>query len=94
MNMPGYTAGSSLYMMSEHHYATKREAQGAVEVRPQCSGRFSSRIKFAADPACVQECDYLYQQAVNYCNSLPLPQARAICFATAATAYGGCLALC
>lgn len=52
-------------------------------------------LQFAAiDPACFQECDDMYENAVQFCNALGEPDARAICFAAAATAYGGCLAVC
>jgi hypothetical protein len=47
-----------------------------------------------ADNACQQACTSGYGVAVGRCNLLPLPQARAICFAAATAAYGACLAAC
>lgn len=56
--------------------------------------REGPELGLLADNACQKACTSTYGVSVGYCNRLPLPQARAICFAAATAAYGTCLALC
>ncbi|MBB5957147.1 hypothetical protein FHS29_003740 [Saccharothrix tamanrassetensis] len=37
-------------------------------------------------------CETLYNRDVRICRALPLPQARAVCYAAAAAKYAACLA--